>query len=92
MTVTLDDLRAQFEGVVFAHCKRKPAKLATPDLFLQELKIIWREFKNTHLVEDDFIYPIYQAATRYIIARDFNVFPDDPRWEMVWKLTYGGAV
>ena len=32
---------------------------------------------------------VRQVARRYIIARDFQVF--DEKWEVLWKLTYGGS-
>ena len=33
--------------------------------------------------------PVIEAARRYIIARDFNEFRDG-KWQMTWKLTFGG--
>ena len=32
---------------------------------------------------------LIEAARRYIIARDFNVW-EDGKWQMVWKLQNGG--
>jgi len=66
-----------------------------PDKFIKhyEQNLGWAE-ENPSVAGADKATQIirrYDAARRYIIARDFNEFRDG-HWQMLFKLTYGGSL
>jgi len=90
----LAQLLAEFEAIFtkfYPNLSNSPllCEVFEPTKFINRLVAAWEELERDWSVEDDALFPVYQAATRYLIARDFGEFDPD-RADMLWKLKNGG--
>lgn len=86
----LAELLAEFEATLLRFYPNYKYPIC-PDAVIRRIHEGWLEIRRDWPPEEDGIFPIYQPAARYIIARDFNEF-DPGKADMLWKLQNGGAV